>query len=223
MSIKRRDFIKGMAGVGAGLILPMHTVLGANDRVNVAVAGVRNRGKTHIKALAALPNVNVIALCDPDAEVLEEQGAKLPGAVLHQDYRKLLEMKELDAISIVTPNHWHAPMAIHACQAGKHVYVEKPCSHNVREGRLLVDAARRNNCVVQHGTQVRSTPMMIEAVELLRSGIIGDVLISKAWNIQRRGSIGHGKPTDPPKGFDYDTWVGPATMIPYQANRVHGG
>ena len=124
---------------------------------------------------------------------------------------------------VATPDHWHAPAAILACKAGKHVYVEKPCSHTIREGRLLVEAARKNNCVVQHGTQVRSTTMMIEAVQALREGIIGDVLVAKAWNIQKRRSIGKGRTTDPPAGLDYETWVGPAPMIPYQANRVHGG
>jgi predicted dehydrogenase len=124
---------------------------------------------------------------------------------------------------VATPDHWHSPAAILACNAGKHVYVEKPCSHNVREGRLLVEAARKNKRVVQHGTQVRSTKMMQEAVQLLRSGAIGDVLVAKVWNIQRRGTIGKGTPSEPPKSFDYDMWLGPVPHVPYQANRVHDG
>ncbi|MEX0711428.1 MAG: gfo/Idh/MocA family oxidoreductase, partial [Pirellulales bacterium] len=117
--------------------------------------------------------------------------------------------------------HWHSPASILACDAGKHVYVEKPISHNIRESRLLVEAAERNQTLVQHGTQSRSTRMMIDAVKLLREGIIGDVLVAKCWNIQRRGSIGRGQDTDPPAAFDYDAWVGPAPMIPYRTNRVH--
>jgi predicted dehydrogenase len=133
----------------------------------------------------------------------------------------MLDDKSLDAVVIATPDHWHSPAAILACQAGKHVYVEKPISHNIREGRLLLEAAQQNKVHVQHGTQCRSTPMMIEAVKQLHAGIIGNVLVAKCWNIQKRGSIGRGQNTDPPAGFDYDTWVGPATMIPYRTNRVH--
>ena len=135
--------------------------------------------------------------------------------------RRILDDKSVDAVIVATPDHWHSPASILACDAGKHVYVEKPISHNIREGRLLVEAAQRNKMHVQHGTQSRSTPMMIEAVKLLREGIIGNVLVAKCWNIQTRGSIGRGQDTDPPAGFDYDNWVGPATMIPYRTNRVH--
>ncbi|MCA9210620.1 MAG: Gfo/Idh/MocA family oxidoreductase, partial [Planctomycetales bacterium] len=120
-----------------------------------------------------------------------------------------------------TPDHWHAPAAILAAEAGKHVYVEKPCSHNVREGRLLVDAARRNKRLVQHGTQSRSMSLIAHAVQLLRDGIIGDVLTAKAWNVQKRGPIGKAQPSKPPSGVDYDLWVGPASWLPYQSNRFH--
>ena len=122
---------------------------------------------------------------------------------------------------IATPDHWHAPAAILACEAGKHVYVEKPQSHNLRESRLLLDAARRNNVVVQHGTQSRSAPLIAGAVQMLREGLIGDVLVAKAWNIQRRANIGHQQPSDPPPGVDYDAWVGPAEFVPFQQNRFH--
>jgi predicted dehydrogenase len=137
--------------------------------------------------------------------------------------RRILDDKNVDGVIVATPDHWHAPASILACEAGKHVYVEKPCSHNVREGRLLVEAAERNKVVVQHGTQVRSTSTMIEAIQMLRDGVIGDVLVSKAWNIQRRGEIGRQQPSSPPAELDYDLWVGPATMVPYQQNRVHHG
>jgi len=122
---------------------------------------------------------------------------------------------------VATPDHWHSPASILACDAGKHVYVEKPISHNIREGRMLVEAAQRNHMQVQHGTQSRSTDMMIEAVKLLGEGLIGTVKVAKCWNIQRRGSLGRGQDTSPPAGLDYDNWVGPATMIPYRSNRVH--
>jgi len=124
-------------------------------------------------------------------------------------------------VIIAAPDHWHAPAAILACEAGKHVYVEKPCSHNFRESQLLLAAARRTGVVVQHGTQQRSRKFTIDAIESLRDGEIGDVLVAKAWNVQRRDNIGHAGPTDPPPGLDYDQWVGPAEMVPFQPNRYH--
>jgi len=135
--------------------------------------------------------------------------------------RRILDQKSIDAVLVATPDHWHSPASILACDAGKHVYVEKPISHNIRESRLLVEAAARNKNLVQHGTQCRSTSMMIEAVQQLRDGIIGDVVAAKCWNVQRRGPLPPGKDVDPPAGFDYDSWVGPATMVPYRTNRVH--
>ena len=124
-------------------------------------------------------------------------------------------------VVVATPDHWHAPAAILACEAGKHVYVEKPQSHNLRESRLLLDAAQRNKVVVQHGTQSRSDPLVAGAVQMLREGVIGDVLVAKAWNVQQRGNIGHEQPSDPPAGLDYDMWVGPAEFVPFQKNRFH--
>jgi hypothetical protein len=132
-----------------------------------------------------------------------------------------LDDPSIDAVTIATPDHWHTPAAILAMEAGKHVYVEKPCSHNLREGRLLVEASARTGKIVQHGTQARSSTGFREAVQMLRDGVIGDVLIARAWNIQRRSNIGHAQPSDPPAGFDYDLWVGPAPMLPFQANRHH--
>ena len=124
-------------------------------------------------------------------------------------------------MAIATPDHWHAPAAILACQSGKHVYLEKPFSHNFREGQLLLQAAERAGVVVQHGTQSRSRPEIRDMVSRIREGVIGEVLVAKAWNIQQRGSIGRGKPAAPPAGVDYDQWVGPAEWMPYQANRFH--
>jgi predicted dehydrogenase len=168
-------------------------------------------------------NVQVAAVCDVD-ESRRQAAAKTLGIQPERavaDLRQILDDKSIDAVIIATPDHWHTPASILACDAGKHVYVEKPISHNVREGRLLIDAAERNRRQVQHGTQSRSTAMMIDAVKLLREGIIGNVLAAKCWNVQRRGSLGRGENVDPPAGLDYDNWVGPATMIPYRTNRVH--
>jgi len=159
--------------------------------------------------------------CDPDAEHANELQKQTGAAQVTNDLRRVLEDRSVDAVVVATPDHWHAPAAIMACDAGKHVYVEKPCSHNLRESQLLVDAAKRNNVVVQHGTQSRSHDLIVDAVQMLREGAIGDVLMAKAWNIQRRRNIGHAKPTDPPAGLDYDTWVGPAQMLPFQSNRFH--
>ncbi|MEM9660175.1 MAG: Gfo/Idh/MocA family oxidoreductase, partial [Planctomycetota bacterium] len=137
------------------------------------------------------------------------------------DMRRLFDSKEIDAVVIATPDHWHAPAAILAADAGKHVYVEKPCSHNFRESQLLVAAARRNDVVVQHGTHMRSSRFIADAVRALREGVIGEVLAAKAWNIQRRRDIGRETPSDPPREVDYDLWVGPAEFQPFQKNRFH--
>ena len=134
--------------------------------------------------------------------------------------RRVLDDPAVQAVWIATPDHWHAPATILACDAGKHVYVEKPCSHNIREGRLMIEAARRNKKIVQVGTQSRSTAHVRQAMDRLRQGAIGDVLVSKAWNSQRRGSIGHQKPSDPPSTLDFDLWLGPAPKVPYQSNML---
>jgi len=162
-------------------------------------------------------------VCDPDQGRLALAAGKAGVDSAHAvtDMRRILDDKEIDAVVITAPDHWHAPAAILACEAGKHVYVEKPCSHNFREGQLLLEAARRNNVVVQHGTQQRSTPFTVEAIQMLRDGIIGEVLVAKAWNIQRRQNIGHANPSAAPSNVNYDSWVGPAEMVPFQANRFH--
>jgi predicted dehydrogenase len=138
-----------------------------------------------------------------------------------RDLREILDDKNVDAVFIAAPDHWHAPATILACDAGKHVYVEKPCAHNIREGRLMVEAARRNHRIVQVGTQSRSTEHIIKAMEALKEGIIGEILVAKAWNSQRRGSIGRQQPSDPPPHLDFDAWLGPAPHRPYQSNMLH--
>jgi predicted dehydrogenase len=143
------------------------------------------------------------------------------GAKGVSDFRRILDDQSVDAVTIATPDHWHVPAALLALSAGKHVYVEKPCSHNVREGQLLVAATKKTGKVVVQGTQSRSSPSIQQAMKLLRDGVIGDVLIAKCWNWQLRNNIGHLSPSAPPSGVDYDTWVGPAEWLPFQANRFH--
>ena len=226
LSSTRRHFLQATSTAAASLSLASYVHANADTvkPVRVALIGCGGRGSYLAGVFQSQPGVSLAWVCDVDTARLQ-RGKKLARGTVQasNDIRKVLADKTLDACIVATPDHWHAPAAILACEAGKHVYVEKPCSHNVREGRLLVESAKRNKRVVQHGTQVRSTPMMIEAVGLLEKGIIGDVKVSKAWNIQRRGNIGKGKPGTPPATLDYDNWVGPAEFIPYQANRTHSG
>ncbi|MBW8036150.1 MAG: gfo/Idh/MocA family oxidoreductase [Planctomycetes bacterium] len=222
MRIRRRSFLKGMAGVSAGLLLPTHRVLGANERVNVAVAGINSQGKGHIKAFHNLENVNVIAICDPDSEVLNKCAEYAPGARLIRDYRKVLEMKDLDALVIATPNHWHSPMTIAACQAGKHVYVEKPVSHCIWEGRQMCDARKKYKRVVQAGTQQLSCPAPTECGEDIRSGKYGKVKWVHCFKMHDRPSNGkRDKPMVIPDNIDYNLWAGPAPMDPVYRDNFH--
>jgi predicted dehydrogenase len=190
----------------------------ANEQISVGLIGCGIRGMSFV---GALPGVR--AVCDPDKKRVAEAARRFNVDERHTgtDLRQILDDESIDAVFIATPDHWHAPAGIMACEAGKHAYVEKPCSHNIREGRLLLDAARRNRVVVQHGTQSRSSQFIANGIQMLREGIIGTVLVAKAWNIQRRQNIGHAEPTDPPPHIDYDMWVGPAEWEPYQENRFH--
>jgi len=229
MNNNRRQFLQdttaGLATTAAFACSSPAIGATANEEVVVGLVGCGGRGSYLGGVFSNVKNVRIAWVSDADKSRLKsmEKGfnGRIPRAA--RDIREILDDKSVDAVIVATPDHWHAPAAILACDAGKHVYVEKPCSHNVREGRLLVDAARRNKRIVQHGTQVRSTQMMIDAVQKLREGVIGDVLVSKAWNIQRRGSIGHGRPSDPPADLDYELWLGPTPQKPYQSNRVHSG
>jgi predicted dehydrogenase len=220
----RRKFLK-QAGVGiavsAASVPRAVTARGANERIVVGVIGCGGRGTGLGKTFHTQPDARTAYVCDPDRTRAERAREAAGADQAVADMRVILDDKAVDAVVIASCDHWHAPAAILACKAGKHVYVEKPCSHNVREGRLMVVAARKHDVVMQHGTQSRSSPERQKAVQALRDGTIGKVLIAKHVNSQRRANIGHRSPSDPPPHLDYDLWVGPAEWRPYQSNFVH--
>ncbi len=228
-SVSRRNFLKttgSAAAVGLLQVSAPTRVLGANDRVRVAIVGVRGRGNDHIKGYARLPNLEIAALCDVDENVLnqrlgevEKMGKSKPKS--YTDIRKLLEDTSVDAISIATPNHWHSLMGIWACQAGKDIYLEKPCSHNWWEGRQLVSAVKKYNRICQHGSQSRSNPGMIEGIHQLQSGLIGEVYMARALCYKWRDTIGVAQEESVPTGVHYDLWTGPAPLRPFTKNRFH--
>lgn len=196
------------------------------DQVNIAVIGIRSRGKDHYRALAKIPNVHIATICDIDQRLLQEAAAeieKLTGKKPKKDteYRKVLEDPDLDAVSIATPNHWHALQTIWACQAGKHVYVEKPVSHTIEEGRKMVEAARKYNRVVQTGTQARSSTSIVNAMKFMHEDGLGKIYMAKGLCLKPRGSIGHIKDSKIPDGVDWDTFLGPAPYRPFNENRFH--
>ena len=230
--IDRRSFIKKSGVVTAGTLVGSQ-VLGQppkqnspSDEVRVAVIGIRSRGKDHYRALSKIPNVKIVTLCDIDqrllpgaaAEVEKLTGSK-PGTVT--EYRKVLEDPDIDAVTIATPNHWHALQTIWACQAGKDVYVEKPVSHTILEGRLMVEAARKYQRVVQTGTQARSSIPTIQAIHFLNEGGLGDIYMAKGLCLKPRGSIGRVKDSNIPEGVNWDTFLGPAPYRPFNENRFH--
>ena len=222
MTVTRRSFIKGSVAAtvaaAAALRAAETRAPGANDKIVVGLIGCGGRGVGVARAMGGVRFV-----CDPDRRRMAAAARRLrvPPANAFTDTRRILDNKSIDAVIIATPDHWHAPAAILACEAGKHVYVEKPASHNHRESQLLLATARRTKRVVQHGTQSRSSRFVAGAIQMLREGVIGDVLMAKAWNIQRRGNIGRAKPGKPPGHIDYDMWVGPAELVAYQSNRFH--
>jgi predicted dehydrogenase len=232
--LSRRQFMnRSLAAAGAvggfaiGGTKSSGRVLGANDTIHVAVAGLNGRGGAHVDEFGRMgPEVEITQLVDPDTrtfkkriEQVQKYGGRAPATV--QDIRRVLEDQSVDAVSVATPNHWHALITIWACQAGKDVYVEKPCSHNVHEGRIAVEAARRYNRIVQHGTQSRSSRDWALAVAAIQSGKLGKLLVSRALCYKKRDSIGVKPTTNPPDALDYDIWLGPAPRTPYHGNLVH--
>jgi predicted dehydrogenase len=229
--LNRRNFISsgtaGMAALGAISTLSNPArVLGANNRVRVAICGVHGRGNDHLQNYAKLQNVEIAALCDIDESVLAKRVAQMDKMALakpatYVDIRKLLEDKSIDAISIATPNHWHSLMGIWACEAGKDVYIEKPCSHNLWEGGQLVKASQRYNRIVQHGTQIRSATAAREMVQKLHGGLIGETYMARGLCYKWRDTIGREAVQAVPAGVNYDLWTGPAPVRPFTKNRFH--
>jgi predicted dehydrogenase len=222
----RRDFLKAGTGAAALGLADAARVLGANDRVRLAVCGLRGRGMDHIKRFSAVSGVEIAAVCDVDENVIARrlgdiEKMSLPRPKTYIDVRKLLEDKSIDAISIATPNHWHSLMGIWACQAGKDAYVEKPCSHNWWEGKQLVAAANRYKRIVQMGSQARSSPALQEAVEHMGKGLLGEVYMSRGLCYKWRDTIGRQARQAVPEGVHYDLWLGPAPDRGFTLNRFH--
>ncbi len=225
----RRSFIKKSATVAAAVSMPTiipARAFGANDRINAAVLGLNGRGKNHIDAFMAYDNVELTHLCDPDMNILKKRQKNFKekynkDIVLEQDLRNIYDNKDIDVVSIATPNHWHSLAVIWACQAGKDCYVEKPGSHNIFEGRKMVEAAEKYDRIVQHGVQLRSSPSIREAVQLLHDGYIGRVYMARGLVFRWRPDIGNKGFSAIPDGLNYDLWTGPAEMQPFSRNLVH--
>jgi predicted dehydrogenase len=227
--VTRREFLDTLAVSAVGLAVGSTAksygqIMGSNDRLNFAVIGLNSRAYAHLSALKANKNAARIAyVCDVDSNILkkfadaaEKEMGEAPAT--EKDFRHILEKKDVDAITIATPDHWHAPMAIAGLQAGKNVYVEKPCSHNPAEGALLVEAQQKYQKVVQMGTQQRSSPHTIEIVDKIHNGVIGRAYFAKAWYSNVRKSIGTGKEAPVPPQLDWDLWQGPAPRVAYKDN-----
>ena len=231
--LSRRRFIRSAAAAGAAFSTftiagtkASGRVIGANDTIRIGLAGINGRGRAHLGGFAGMDKVEITHLIDPDSrlfasrtKMVEEKGGNRPACV--QDIRSALDNPEIDAISIATPNHWHSLMTIWACQAGKHVYVEKPMSHNMFEGRQCVAAAKKYGRVVQHGTQQRSDESRAQEIAAVQSGNYGKLLVSKGYCCKQRWSIGSKPVQSPPSELDFDLWTGPAPEQDYHDNLVH--
>lgn len=229
MKNNRRTFIRQSALAGAGLFIAPNVLSfqgSPNNKVIVGVMGTNSRGLALARMFAKNPDVEVACICDVDstvvdktiAEVQKVSGKKPKGT---PDIRRMLEMPELDAVVIAAPDHWHAPAAIMALRAGKHVYLEKPCSHSPAEGEMLVEAARKYGKHVQLGTQRRSFPVITEGMQALHEGVIGKVYFARGWYANNRKSIGRGQPVPVPSHLNYELWQGPAPRRAYKDNLIH--
>lgn len=224
----RRQFLQTSAAAAATMIAHPEIVAAQQspDVLLIGVIGCGGMGSNHLQLLSSRKDVQVAWVCDVDqqrltaaAKIVSEGAGKTPQ--ITGDLRRILDDKSIAAVWIATPDHWHAPAAILALDAGKHVYVEKPCCHNIREGRLLAGAVQRSGKRLQVGTQSRSTDCVREGIQRIQKGEIGEILVAKAWNSQRRGSIGKSQPVTPPVHLDFDTWIGPAEAVPYRPNLLH--
>ncbi len=227
--MKRRNFVKNGALSATGLMISAAKArksMAKNDEITMAVVGINGQGKSHLRCFNAIDGVRIKTICEVDERLypgaLEFAGNLGIGDVhFESDLRRVLDDKDIDAVSIATPEHWHALQTIWACQAGKDVYVEKPVSHNIREGRISCDAARKYNRIVASGTQQRSFPHIQKAVRQLHEGVIGDVYMAKGLCFKARDSIGHKENSPAPDGVHYDLWLGPAPLRPFNENRFH--
>ena len=225
--IDRRTLLKSSAVLGAASLLgTSKSWAGANDRMRVAMIGMGGRGGSVMKTVADVDGVEVVTVCDPDENRMRERAGELEARTgkapkREPDLRRIMDDSSIDAVVITCCNHWHAMAGILACQSGKHAYVEKPISHNLQEGRLLVDAARKYKRVVSGGTQRRSHPNFQHAIKLIHDGLIGDIYMTRWLLPSHRPSIGFKKPEPPPSSLHWDLWRGPAPEQPYHANLVH--
>jgi len=228
--MERRQFIKtAAAALPAAAAVRTRGHGSAADRVTLAVVGLNSRGAALASSMVELGDVDIAYLCDIDQSVFEKISKRMASEAAWKgqspkmvtDLRRALEDKAVDGVVIATPDHWHGPATLLACEAGKDVYVEKPASHNLREGRWMVEAARRHQRIVQHGTQYRSFPVYHAAHAAIREGKIGRALMAKAWDVQLRDDIGRRQDSPVPAGVDFDTWTGPAQMLPFNLNRFH--
>ena len=236
MENSRRNFIKKVAagssalafgGVGYGFSASSYSrIMGANDRIRMGVMGTNGRGKSMAANFAIQKNTDVLCICDVEDKALAKGIAAVEKAVnqtprSEKDIRKMLEAKDIDAVFLAPPDHWHAPATIMSCVAGKHVYVEKPLSHNPAEGEMAIQAARKYNRVVQMGAQRRSWKLLTEGINELKSGVIGKPYMVKTWYTNNRGPIGTGNIVPVPANLDYELWQGPAPRLPYKDNLIH--
>jgi len=230
--ITRRKLVKGLAtgALGASLVRsagPALGALGANERMVIGCIGTGGQGTFHLGQWAKMKDVRIAAICDVDTSH-RDRAVQLAGSSPKglKDFREVLQMKEVDAVCIATPDHWHAILAIQACRAGKHVYVEKPIGHNIKEGRVIAEAATKAGVVVLHGTQQRSDPHWINAVKRIKAGELGKVGMVHVWNAwntkEMFGKLATASDGEPPPGVDYDRWLGPAPARPFNPVRFHG-
>lgn len=240
--LNRRNFLKKAGATGAGLGLASYFTspafaenrpspaapkkFGPNDKITAAVIGTNSRGLAHIDCLTNLPGVEITHICDVDKRAVDKGVAQVARKQTNapkglDDFRRALADPSLDFVSIATPDHWHTPMAILALAAGKHVYLEKPCSHNPREGELLIQAVKKSGRVFQMGAQRRSFPNLRAIISEIHNGLIGKTYFGRTWYANNRKSIGHGKPAPVPGWLDYDLWQGPAPRRAFVDNLVH--